>query len=215
MEAVRRGGLAAAGSDERRGRRARSLDGIAPVSVVPKASDAVVIDGSAFVMHGRMQTFRPIRIELARWPGASTLRMASATDEVPATDGGQDRVPAPASWSFEFHVSLPPRLTPEQHAAWAAEGLRQLRQLLYWRWDPIGVSAAFPRTEDEYDAYASVLISRLRDGASPDDVAAYLHGVERDDMEQCVSSRDELSSFGTHVVEWYQESLSHWADRFV
>ena len=37
---------------------------------------------------------------------------------------------------------------------WEDVGQDQLRQLLYWRWDPIGINSEFPNTSGEYDRYA-------------------------------------------------------------
>jgi hypothetical protein len=47
----------------------------------------------------------------------------------------------------------------------------ELRQILYWKWDPIGVSGYFPDCKDEYDSYGREIISILRSGATVDDVA--------------------------------------------
>src|SRR3954468_15284766 len=63
-------------------------------------------------------------------------------------------------------VSVDESLSEEEYARWGNEaGFAELRQLLFWRWDPIGVGDAFPVTADEYDLYARVLLSRLRAGA--------------------------------------------------
>lgn len=35
----------------------------------------------------------------------------------------------------------------------AATDALELRQILYWRWDPIGVSDEFPLNAGEYDLY--------------------------------------------------------------
>jgi hypothetical protein len=49
-------------------------------------------------------------------------------------------------------VSAPSSLTEEQYARWSQEsGFAELRQILYWLWDPIDVNNAFPHTHDEYD----------------------------------------------------------------
>ena len=55
----------------------------------------------------------------------------------------------------------------EEFALWWSEtGERELRQLLFWKWDPIGVNPFFPRTADEYDGYATQVVTALRTGAS-------------------------------------------------
>jgi hypothetical protein len=45
----------------------------------------------------------------------------------------------------------------ERQKWWRRSGQSQLRQLLYWRWDPIGVNDAFPSNHDEYDGYADAM----------------------------------------------------------
>jgi hypothetical protein len=71
-------------------------------------------------------------------------------------------------------VFEPSSLTEEQYARWWQEtGFAELRQILYWLWDPINVNNAFPLNDDEYDRYAKILLSRLRKGASAIDVADY------------------------------------------
>lgn len=62
---------------------------------------------------------------------------------------------------------------------WDETGEYELRQILHWRWDPIGVSSVFPYAADEYDdyalpAYAISLSSGLRPdgvGGVPNEVA--------------------------------------------
>ena len=94
----------------------------------------------------------------------------------------------------------------------AAVGFRELRQILYWRWDPLGVDRAFPATEDEYDDYARVLMSRLRKGARSQDVAAYLSSAESGSMGQRFSDDVKLEELGKRILDWFEESLSIWME---
>lgn len=48
-------------------------------------------------------------------------------------------------------------------------------------WDPIGVAGVAEAT-DEYDGYLGHVAGMLRDGATVDDVAAYLRDVRVDHM---------------------------------
>ena len=73
----------------------------------------------------------------------------------------------------------PPSLSPQELARWETRGIPELTELLYWRWDPIGVSWAFPSAADEYHHYAKPLIDSLHTGASPQDIASALHEFER------------------------------------
>jgi hypothetical protein len=109
-------------------------------------------------------------------------------------------------------VSEPVSLTEEQYARWWQEnGFAELRQILYWIWDPISVNNAFPYTHDEYDHYARVLLSKLRKGASAPDVVEYLVSVEKGAMG--MTRAVDLTPLGERIVEWYEESIPYWFDR--
>jgi hypothetical protein len=59
--------------------------------------------------------------------------------------------------------------------SWALT-LEALKQLLRDDWDPIGLMPHLPA--DEYDTYAMQVFSKLRAGASAEDIAEYLSGVD-------------------------------------
>jgi hypothetical protein len=108
-------------------------------------------------------------------------------------------------------VSARASLTDDQHAEWAhAAGFPQLRQVLLWQWDPIEIADVLPYTEDEYDTYVRVLLTRLREGAGASDVAAYLLAVEVEAMGGRYSDDAKLSALGEHIVEWHRKSTDHW-----
>lgn len=105
-------------------------------------------------------------------------------------------------------------LSVELYSRWIREaGFEQLRQLLFWLWDPIGVNDAFPDTADEYDAYVRTLLSRLRQGMTADDVAAYLLEVERGPMGLAVGHAAPRRDVAERVVDWFEASVGHWLDR--
>lgn len=62
------------------------------------------------------------------------------------------------------------------------QDVRELRQILYWQWDPIGVCDAFPHNAGEYDRYAWELLDMLEHEAKEDEVAEYLLRVERESI---------------------------------
>jgi hypothetical protein len=102
-------------------------------------------------------------------------------------------------------------LTVEQYARWCKErGLPELRQVLFWRWDPIGVESHFPATADEYDGYARVLLSRLRKGADADEVAAFLQGEERNAMGVPSADAEHLRQLGERILRWHEKSITCW-----
>lgn len=110
-------------------------------------------------------------------------------------------------------MSASDALDEEQFARWCKPGgFEELRQVLFWRWDPIGVEGAFPNTADEYDGYVRVLLSRLRADATASDVADHLLEVERSWMGQRFSDDAKLRDLGERVIAWFDESISCWMD---
>lgn len=104
-------------------------------------------------------------------------------------------------------------LSPEGRQRWWHEaGHWQLRQLLFWRWDPIGVNDHFPFTLDEYDSYADPIASLLEQGAGVDEVAAYLQEVEEDAMElgRRNGPNDLCCEVAWLITDWHRNSISHW-----
>ena len=102
-------------------------------------------------------------------------------------------------------------LSDEQYARWWAEtGEHELRQLLLWRWDPIGVAQEFPNAADEYDDYAPALAELLRGGASEAEIAEHLEAVERDSMGLAASSPERLGSLGELLAGWFEHSVHSW-----
>jgi hypothetical protein len=109
-------------------------------------------------------------------------------------------------------------LSTEEHARWWKEaGGWQLRQLLFWQWDPIGVNDGFPWGYDEYDNYAGPIVTQLENGADAMEIARYLDGVARVHMGMGASSDRSGSSPSSHlvdlsqrIVDWYPSSIEWW-----
>ena len=87
---------------------------------------------------------------------------------------------------------------------WRERGGAELRRLLREEWDPIGV-ADYPDALDEYDSYVGPLASRLRDGASEDDVYEYLTSVRRKTME-LFSDQNADRATARRIDGWYRAS---------
>ncbi len=103
----------------------------------------------------------------------------------------------------------PVRLAPEDEARWWRErGQRELGQILYWRWDPIGVQDDLPYSEGEYDSYAPRVLAALQRGASPGEIAALLANVER--VEIGMSAGDSRADAARLIVAWYDKSRRYW-----
>jgi hypothetical protein len=60
--------------------------------------------------------------------------------------------------------------------------LSRLREIGWRCWDPIGLSREESRPDDEYDSYLMVAAGRLWNGASDDEVMAYIVRVETEHM---------------------------------
>ena len=105
------------------------------------------------------------------------------------------------------------KLTADEFSRWWHEtGEHELRQLLLWRWDPIGVADYFPNTADEYDDYAPQLAQVLRNGSDADAVATHLHDVEHEAMDGPLTSPDRLQYLGALIHNWYENSQASWSE---
>lgn len=105
-------------------------------------------------------------------------------------------------------------LTDPEHAAWfEARGEEQLRELLFWRWDPIGVASAFPATWDEYDRYAPRIAAVLRAGGDAAAVAAELAAIERAVMGLERGDDVAARAAAEAIVAWYPRATKAWSSR--
>jgi hypothetical protein len=102
--------------------------------------------------------------------------------------------------------------TSDQFARWWREtGENELRQLLFWRWDPVGVADYFPNTADEYDLYAPQLVQVLREGGDAGAIAAHLRDIERQRMDGPLTSKRRLRDVGSLIRDWYDTSYDSWS----
>lgn len=92
---------------------------------------------------------------------------------------------------------------------WEKAGGWQLRQILYWRWDPIGVQGGFPWSRGEYDGFAGQVAKRLREGCGYNELALEL-GQYENDMGLSAGPKDELAKVAKFICEWYPASVEHW-----
>lgn len=106
-------------------------------------------------------------------------------------------------------------LSTEDWARWWKDaGGWQLRQILFWRWDPIGVQEGFPWSYDEYDSYAGLLAKTLREGATKEEVA---HRLEEFELEIGLSVPPEAEvprlALAGFIEMWFPASIEHWKSR--
>jgi hypothetical protein len=83
---------------------------------------------------------------------------------------------------------------------WKRNGAGELRRLVMESWDPIGVSGV-PQAVDEYDSCLGPIAQRLREGASPEQIADYLATV-RGSMGLVPDGRANLHA-SKRIAEWY------------
>ena len=100
-----------------------------------------------------------------------------------------------------------------ENRRWVRTGIVELRQILYWTWDPIDVQDAFPRTANEYDATADSVMSELHRGIPASKLARWLQLAEVGfvgDTEVRSATRDQLAD---QIDRWYDDSRAHWLER--
>lgn len=102
-------------------------------------------------------------------------------------------------------------------AWWDETGEYELRQILHWRWDPIGISNAFPYAADEYHNYSSVLVDSLRARASASQISELLATIEDDRifggaLAAAGTRVDRLRELGETIVAWYEASQRRWSE---
>ena len=93
----------------------------------------------------------------------------------------------------------------EHQRWWAERGNRELRELLYREWDPIGVKNLAEESTDEYDAYAGQIVRRLRAGADEEELAALLESFRRD---MGLEPADPPLETAERIHAWYRQSVA-------
>jgi hypothetical protein len=87
---------------------------------------------------------------------------------------------------------------------WKERGEDELRALLMAAWDPIVVKDE-PFAADEYVSYALPLARKLREGAPPEDVAAFLDAAEVwMGFEQVPGN----AAVADQIIRWYADSTA-------
>jgi hypothetical protein len=108
-------------------------------------------------------------------------------------------------------VTEPEELPAAEFRRWWAEtGERELCQVLFWRWDPLGVSGYFPNTADEYDDYAPGIVALLRLGADDDVVAEHLEFLEREPMGLAAADGERRAEAAALLGAWFRSSVDAW-----
>jgi hypothetical protein len=106
-----------------------------------------------------------------------------------------------------------PDLSPEDEARWwRHRGEHELCQILFWRWDPIGVQDELPYSNGEYDDYASQVLSVLQHGAPAAAIASLLARIEEDEMESRRERDPTRAAAAELIVKWYGNSRRYWVE---
>jgi hypothetical protein len=151
--------------------------------------DAVALRGTAFLLGGT-DSSRPVEAALHAYPAWSTVRLPPHV--------------------FEF--ALPAVLTEAQNRLWVRTGIVELRQLLFWTWDPLDVQDAFPRTADEYDTIADGLLSELHRGTPVPKLARWLQLADMELVGDAPTRAVRRELLAERVDRWYDDSRSYWLD---
>ena len=94
---------------------------------------------------------------------------------------------------------------------WRLQGAEELSQILFWRWDPIGVADDLPYTRGEYDSYTEPIVLKLKAGATSREIGDYLAEIEMLQME-VRSARKRRGRAAELLVQWYAASMDWWAE---
>jgi hypothetical protein len=99
----------------------------------------------------------------------------------------------------------------EQFAEWWRQtGHHELKQILFWRWDPIGVADDFPETADEYDSYAPQLVELLHADATEAEIAAHLAEIEHETIGLSRRRPNALAELASFLKGWFEASVASW-----
>jgi Family of unknown function (DUF6188) len=172
-----------------------------------------------------------VATELLRIRGSVFIRSVSATPVVacalhPQVRGGDDLTaspprrlntsPAGEGCGRPYDDSVGRNGLRHEDARWARwwqeTGEYELRQILHWKWDPIGVAGAFPYAANEYDRYAPQIASALKQGVSAVQIAAVLAGIEHDRMDLPEVSSGDRRTLAEGIVAWYESSQTRWVE---
>lgn len=93
---------------------------------------------------------------------------------------------------------------------WRETGESELRQLLYWVWDPLGFNENFPDAVDEYNGYALEIVTALASDIPESAVMALLASIEQNRMG---ITRQSLQPIAEQLHTWHQRSMQRWASR--
>ena len=105
------------------------------------------------------------------------------------------------------------RLDGEDYERWWIEtGEGELRQVLHWKWDPIGVASVFPWAADEYDRYAPQIAAAMKEDATAEAVDAALWRIETERMgvTNIAAAAKERRAAAEAIVRWHQNSQGRW-----
>jgi len=82
---------------------------------------------------------------------------------------------------------------------------RYCDEVLYYHWDPIGVSEA-PAARDEYDSYVPGVVSLVARGATEEELTAFLTDIEASQMG--LTPNSERARLAARVLLSWREELA-------
>lgn len=78
---------------------------------------------------------------------------------------------------------------------------RELRQILYWFWDPLNLNASYPFNADEYDRYTRMLLRVLYRGLPDEAIGPFLLEIEKRSFGHGSASA-RLEATAVMVADW-------------
>ena len=90
---------------------------------------------------------------------------------------------------------------------WRDAGECELRQLLYWVWDPLDLNEEFPDAVDEYDRYAIEIATALASDMSQASLAALLASIEQNRMGVTPRPLDPIAA---RLRKWHGRSVERY-----
>ena len=89
------------------------------------------------------------------------------------------------------------------------ELLSRVNEVLYYLWDPIGVSDV-PEARDEYDSYALQVFSLLKKKTSQEKIANYLSQIVTDNMGLTGNNQHDknIARILINWMEFFEEDLN-------
>ena len=92
---------------------------------------------------------------------------------------------------------------------WKRRGGADIRRVLMDEWDPVGV-AGISEATGEYDAYVGAVGQKLREGATAEEIGAYLTDISENwiGLGPSPRRRAQERAVADRLVAWYRDEMA-------